>query len=476
MIKTIEEALTFFKANKIEMIDFKIINLEGRWRHITIPAENFKPELFESGIGFDASNYGYAPVENSDMVFIPDLKTITIDPFTEIKTANMMGDVMVIGKDNKPFNQYPRNIVKKAEAVMKEMDIADKMLIGPEFEFHIFDNVAFEVKSNSAFHHVDTLQAEWHSGKRTDDNNGYQVSTHGGYHVDIPNDINYDLRSKICNHLNNWGVKVKYHHHEVGGSGQQEIEVEFDEMSKMADNTMIAKYIIKNSANKANKTATFMPKPLSSEAGNGMHIHMMLFKDGKPLFYDKNGYSNLSEFAMNFMGGILKHIHSLCAFTNPSTNSYKRLVPGYEAPVTIGYATANRSAVVRIPAYAKKPDVKRFELRNPDATANPYFAYAAVLMAGIDGVINKVNPLDYNWGPFDFNLYNLSEVEKSKIDSLPRNLNEALDALEKDNDYLLRGGVFPKELLDIWVKNKRKEVREISIIPHPAEFKKYYDF
>ncbi|XMB73257.1 type I glutamate--ammonia ligase [Mycoplasmatota bacterium WC30] len=475
-MKTIDEALTFIKANKIEMIDFKLIDLDGRWRHITIPAKNFTPELFESGIGFDASNYGYAPVENSDMVFVPDIATLTIDPFTETPTVIMMGDVLVIGKDNLPFDQYPRNIAKKAESFMKEAGIADKMLIGPEFEFHIFDNVAFEVKSNSSFYHVDTSQAEWHTGKRTTDNNGYQVSTKGGYHIDIPNDINYDLRSKICILMDDWGVPVKYHHHEVGGSGQLEIEVEFGTMSSMADNTMIAKYIIKNSANKAGKTATFMPKPLGSEAGNGMHVHMMLFKDGKPLFYDNKGYAHLSEFAMHFMGGILKHISSLCAFTNPSTNSYKRLIPGYEAPVTVGYATANRSAVVRIPAYAKKPNVKRFELRNPDASCNPYFAYSAILMAGLDGVINKIHPEEYNWGPFDFNLYTLSDEERNKIDSLPRTLNEALDALEADHEYLLRGNVFPKKLIEIWVADKRLEVKRINNLPHPAEFKKYYDF
>jgi glutamine synthetase len=359
---------------------------------------------------------------------------------------------------------------------MKNTGLADTMLVGPEFEFHIFDNVAFEVKSNSAFYYVDTSQAEWHSGNRTSDNNGYQVSTKGGYHMDIPNDINYDLRSKICIMMNEWGVPVKYHHHEVGGSGQLEIEVEFGTLAKMADNTMVAKYIIKNAANKAGKTATFMPKPLGDEAGNGMHVHMMLFKDGKPLFFDKSGYSGLSEFAMYFMGGILKHIKSLCGFTNPSTNSYKRLVPGYEAPVTIGYATANRSAVVRIPAYARKPDVKRFELRNPDASSNPYYAYSAILMAGLDGVLNKINPTDHNWGPFDFNLYNLSEDEKNKIDSLPRTLNEALDALENDHDYLLKGNVFPKRLIDVWIREKREEVRRIGNIPHPAEFKKYYDF
>ncbi|MBI9009907.1 MAG: type I glutamate--ammonia ligase [Tenericutes bacterium] len=476
MAKTIEEALTFIKDNKIEMVDFKIIDLDGRWRHLTIPAKNFKATLFETGIGFDASNYGYAPIENSDMVFVPDISTLTIDPFTAIKTVNMVGDILIIGEENKRFEQYPRSVVKRAEEYMKETGLADTMLLGPEFEFHIFDNVAFEVKSNTAFYHVDTAQAEWHSGNRTPDNNGYQVSTKGGYHMDIPNDINYDLRSKICMMMNDWGVPVKYHHHEVGGSGQLEIEVEFGTLSKMADNTMIAKYIIKNAANKAGKTATFMPKPLADEAGNGMHVHMMLFKDGKPLFYDNQGYAGLSQFAMYFMGGILKHIKSLCAFTNPSTNSYKRLVPGYEAPVTIGYATANRSAVVRIPAYAKKPMVKRFELRNPDASSNPYYAYSAILMAGLDGVINKINPVDYNWGPFDFNLYNLSEKERNEIDSLPRTLNEALDALENDYQYLLKGNVFPKRLIEIWIKEKREEVRKIGNIPHPAEFKKYYDF
>lgn len=476
MAKTIKEALTFIKDNLIEMIDFKIVDLDGRWRHLTIPAENFKPKLFESGIGFDGSNYGYAPVENSDMVFVPDIETMTIDPFTEIPTVNMVGDVLVIGKENHRFDQYPRTVIKKAEEFMRKSGIADTMLIGPEYEFHIFDNVAFEIKSNSAFYHVDTNQAEWHSGKRTPDNKGYQVSTKGGYHCDIPNDVNYNLRSKICNMLNKWGVPVKYHHHEVGGSGQQEIEVEFGTLSQMADNTMIAKYIIKNAAINANKTATFMPKPLGNEAGNGMHVHMLLFKDDKPLFYDEKGYAGLSEFAMYFMGGILKHIKSLCAFTNPSTNSYKRLVPGYEAPVTIGYATANRSAVVRIPAYAKKPNVKRFELRNPDASCNPYYAYSAILMAGIDGVVNKIHPKDFNWGPFDFNLYDLSLSERSQIDSLPRTLNEALDALESDHDYLLNGKVFPKRLLEIWIKEKRCEVNRIGNIPHPAEFKKYYDF
>ena len=292
----------------------------------------------------------------------------------------------------------------------------------------------------------------------------------------MPNDITFELRNKMCMMLDDWGVKVKYHHHEVGGPGQLEIEVELDEMTKMADNTMIAKYVIKNGALQAGKTATLMPKPLYNEAGNGMHVHMHLFgKDGEPLFYDANGYAQLSELAHHFMGGILMHAKSLCGLLNPSTNSYKRLVPGFEAPVTIGYATANRSAVIRIPAYAKSPKNKRFELRNGDATCNPYYAYAAILMAGIDGVQKKIDPSKMGWGPFDYNLFNLPEEEKAKIQGLPASLGEALDELEKDHDYLTAGGVFPERLIKIWIEKKRKEAKRIESIPHPAEFEQYYD-
>ena len=268
---------------------------------------------------------------------------------------------------------------------------------------------------------------------------------------------------------------MKYHHHEVGGSGQMEIEVELGDMVDMADKTMIIKYVIRNAAVQEGKTATFMPKPLYKEAGNGMHVHMLLKKDGKPIFYDKEGYSGLSRTAHYFMGGLLKHVASLCAFTNPSTNSFKRLVPGFEAPVTVGYATSNRSAVIRIPAYAKSPETKRFELRNPDATSNPYYAYAAILMAGIDGIRNQIDPSKCGWGPYDFNLYDLSEEEQANIESLPKSLEEALDALEKDHDYLTAGGVFPERLIEIWLERKRKECLEISKIPSPVEFKKYYD-
>ncbi|MBI0583684.1 MAG: type I glutamate--ammonia ligase [Methanomassiliicoccus sp.] len=475
MNRSIKEVQEFIKTNNIEMIDFKMIDLDGRWRHLTIPAANFKESVFEFGIGFDGSNYGYAPTENSDMVFIPDIDTMTVDPFAGIPTVGMIGDVMIIGKENKPFDQYPRNIAKSAERYMKEQGIADEMVIGPEFEFHVFDTVSYEVESNRVFYHLDTEEAEWNTGRTTSRNNGYNVSQKGGYHIDVPKDITYDLRSRMCMLLNKCGVPVKYHHREVGGSGQLEIEVELGGMCAMADNTMIVKYIVKNCAAAEGKTATFMPKPIHREAGNGMHVHMLLMKDGKPLFYDEDGYAGLSKTAHYFIGGLLKHIASLCALTNPSTNSYKRLIPGFEAPVTIGYATANRSAVIRIPAYAKSPETKRFELRNPDATCNPYFAYAAILMAGIDGIENKIDPADHYWGPFDFNLYKLSEEEQVKIESLPRTLDEALDALEKDHDYLTKGGVFPERLLKIWVQKKRMEANEINQVPHPAEYKKYYD-
>lgn len=459
----------------IRMIDFKMTDLDGRWRHITIPVERFGEDIFVSGIGFDGSNYGYAPVEKSDMVFLPDPDSAVVDPFAEIPTLSMCGNVCVIGEENKPFDQYPRNVSLRAVEYMRGEGIADEMLIGPEFEFHLLDNVSYMVEPYRTAFTVDTRQAAWNSGKEGPDNAGFQVPKGGGYHIAAPHDVAWNLRSRMCMMLEDWGIAVKYHHHEVGGSGQMEIEVELGDMVDMADKTMIVKYVVRNAAVKEGKTATFMPKPIYGEAGNGMHVHMLLMKDGKPVFYDENGYSHLSRTAHYFIGGLLKHIGSLCAFTNPSTNSFKRLVPGYEAPVTIGYATSNRSAVIRIPAYAKTPGAKRFELRNPDATANPYYAYAAILMAGIDGVKNRIDPEAQGWGPYDCNLYELSDEEKAKIRSLPGSLEEALDALERDHDYLTAGGVFPERLIEIWLRRKREEAEAIAQIPHPAEFERYYD-
>jgi len=476
MFSTLNEAREFCTKNQIKMIDFKMVDIHGRWRHVTIPAERLDEDTMKYGIGFDGSNYGYAPVEKSDMIFIPDLTSAHVDPFVDIPTLSMIGNVYVIHPDKHvPFDQYPRNVALRAEEYLRESKIADSMIIGPEFEFHVLDHVSYECKPHRVAFELDTEQAEWNSGNNGGANLGYHVPVKGGYHITSPHDVTYGLRSRMCLHLKDWGVEVKYHHHEVGGPGQLEIEVELGTMTEMADKTMIIKYVVKNTAISENKTATFMPKPFFSEAGNGMHVHMLLMKDGKPVFYDENGYSGLSREAHWFMGGLLKHARSLCALTNPSTNSYKRLVPGYEAPVTIGYATSNRSAVIRIPAYAKSPELKRFELRNPDATCNPYYAYAAILMAGIDGIMNKIDPKENGWGPFDFNLYNLPAEEQKKLTALPKTLDEALEALEADHDYLTRGGVFPKPLLDTWIAKKRAELSVINRIPHPAEFAHYFD-
>ena len=475
MFKSLEEAKRFIEEKSIKMVDFMMIDLNGRWRHLTIPADRFTEDTLKNGIGFDGSNYGFAPVEKSDMVFIPDLSSAYIDPFMEIPTLAMIGDVYVIGvPENYPFDQDPRNVSKHAEEYMRKSGIADEMRIGPEYEFHVFDHVSYSTAPNESGFKIDTEQAEWN--KNNDEFNlGYKMPHKGGYHMAPPQDVLYDFRSRVAMLMEDQNIKVKYHHHEVGGPGQLEIEVEFGGVTEMADKTMMTKYLIKNQAIAENRTATFMPKPVFDEAGNGMHVHMHLFKDGKPLFYDENGYSQLSETAMHFMGGILKHIKALCAFTNPSTNSFKRLVPGYEAPVTIGFATANRSSVIRIPAYAKDPDKKRFEIRNPDGKCNPYYAFAAILMAGCDGIKNKIDPVAEGYGPYDFNLYTLSEEEKKKIKSLPRTLDEALDELEKDHAFLTEGGVFPERLIEIWLENKRADTKKHSEMPTPMEFDMYYD-
>ena len=475
MARTLGEIQQFIKENDIRMVDFKLTDIDGRWRHLSIPAERLTEDTMVHGIGFDASNYGYAKIEKSDMVFIPVLESAVIDPFTEVPTLSMIGDVQVIDHPhNRPFDQYPRNVAVRALEYMKEQGIADEMIIGPEYEFYLFDDVRYSVEQQHTGVEIFSRQAHFASGDEYN-NSGYQIRHGAGYHTSLPMDVAGDLRSRICLMMEDWGIDVKYHHPEVGGCGQMEVEVELAEMLKLADDTMSAKYIIKNEAVREGFTATFMPKPLAGEAGSGMHVHMLLKKGGEPVFYDENGYSGLSEQAHWFIGGLLSHARSLCGITNPSTNSYRRLVPGFEAPVTIGYATANRSAVVRIPAYAKTPDKKRFELRNPDATCNPYFAYAAILMAGLDGIKNRIDPHAHGWGPYDFNLYTLSDEEKAKIESLPASLGEALDALEADHDYLTVGGVFPEALLKQHIARKRADLAEIEKVPHPAEFAFYYD-
>ncbi|MBE6764566.1 MAG: type I glutamate--ammonia ligase [Ruminococcaceae bacterium] len=473
MARTAKDIMELIKEHDIKMIDFKIVDINGQFRHVTIPVQQFSEETLKNGIGFDASNYGYAVVEKSDMVFIPDLDTAVVDPFCEIATLSITGNAMIIDyPENRPLDQYPRNIVLAAEKYMQDTGIADTMLILPEFEFHLFNQVGWSVQPNSIGVDLDTQQAYWNSDK---EGKGCIVAHQKAYHVAKPYDRTYECRSEMCMLMEEAGIPIKYHHPEVGAAGQFEIEPLLGKMSTMADASMMIKYIIHNTALKYGLTATLMPKPVYGEAGNGMHVHMLLLKDDEPVFSDDNGYSHLSQTAHYFIGGLLKHISSLCAITNPSTNSFKRLVPGFEAPVTVGYATSNRSAVIRIPAYAKTPKMRRFEIRNPDATCNPYFCYAAILMAGLDGVLNKIDPHENGWGPYDVNLYNLSDEEKAKLTALPTRLEDALDALEADHDYLTAGGVFPEHLIKNFIARKRKECSEIAAIPHPAEFDRYYN-
>lgn len=473
MFNKFEELQQYCRENGVKMVDFKLVDLFGRWRHITIPVERLTPALMESGIGFDGSNYGFAAVESSDMVFIPDLSTAMMDPFWELPTLSLIGDVFDV-RDHKPFAHYPRSIAHAAEEYLKSTGIATRCLLGPEFEFYVFDRVGFSLEPHSMGMTIETAQARW-TTDIDDNNNGYQVPHKGGYHVAPPLDTLHDFRSEITRVLEDRGAPVKYHHHEVGGPGQLELEVEHGPLTTMADRSMLIKYVIRNTAAAWGKTATFLPKPLFGEAGNGMHVHFWLFNGEEPLFFDTNGYSCLSQTALHAIGGILKHTPALLGLTNPSTNSYRRLVPGYEAPVSICFATSNRSSVIRVPGYAKTPASKRFEFRPSDATCNPYLAYAALLMAAIDGIKNRIDPSVEGFGPYDVNIYEMAPGERDKIAALPHTLEGALDALAADHAFLTAGGVFPETLIKTWIDLKTKEGRQVEARPNPYEVAAYYD-
>ena len=474
MFTTFAELKDFCGKEGIQLIDFKVVDMAGRWHHLTIPVEQLTEKTISKGIGMDGSSYGFLTVEKSDMAFKPDISTAFVDPFSEIPMISIMADIYTLGEGAGRFEGDPRYVAQKTEEYIAKLGIADTCLLGPEFEFYILDHISFRNDVNHLEVNVDSRQAAWNTGKRDEPNLGYHVGLHGGYHVDLPKDSSFDLRNEMILMLDKHGVPVKYHHSENGGPGQVEIEVEFGTLTTMADRSMLLKYIVKNLALKWGRTVTFMPKPFYGELGSGMHAHIQFFNEGKPVFFGE-GYSGLSDIALYAIGGILKHARSLCAFTNPSTNSYKRLVPGYEAPVSIGFATANRSSVIRIPGYADTPDSKRFEIRSMDATCNPYLAYSAVLMAAMDGINNKIDPVKEGFGPFDFNLYTLTPEEQKKIKSLPKSLDEAADALEQDYEYLLAGNVFPKGLILDQIRRIREDAEKVSIVPHPLEFELYYD-
>ncbi|MCL2698686.1 MAG: type I glutamate--ammonia ligase [Defluviitaleaceae bacterium] len=477
MFKNYQEAADYIAENGIKMVNFKEIDLAGRWHHLTIPAERFSPGLLKKGIGFAGSSYGFAPVENSDMVFIPDVTSAFVDPIAEMPMLTMIGDIYTAGKELARFEKDPRYIAEKAEKYMRDTGVSDKCLFGPEFEFYVLDNIEYRVEQNHIEVHLDSAPASWNSFDSPYappfNNTGFKVGFEKGYHVDIPHDVSFDLRNTITRALEDCDIPIAYHHTENGGPGQVEIEVEFATLKEMADRSQKLKYIVRNLAVKNGKSVTFMPKPFHGASGNGMHIHLQMFNKGEPIFYDKDGYSFLSQTALYAIGGVMKHSPALLAFTNPSTNSYKRLVPGYSAPVTICFATANRSSVIRIPAYAMAPEDKRFEFRPSDATCNPYLAFSALAMAMVDGIVNKIDPAPY--GPFDKNMYYLTEEEKGRIGYLPKSVEEAIAAIEADHEFLLAGGVFTKGLIDDQIRALRRDAEEISIVPHPAEYAKYYD-
>ncbi|XMB66061.1 type I glutamate--ammonia ligase [Mycoplasmatota bacterium zrk1] len=476
MFKNIEEMINYCENERVEIIDFKVVDMKGRWHRLSITNKKLTSDIMKKGIGFDGSSYGFLTVEKSDMVMIPDVKSAYIDCHKEHKTIVCIANVYVInGQDLIRFEDDPRFIAEKAEKFMIENDIADTCLLGPEFEFFVLDHVSFRNTNQHMEVKLNSEQANWNMDDDSKQNIGFKVPHQGGYHLDSPFDHSYEFRTEVALQAEKINIPIKYHHSENGGPGQVEIEVNFAGIKEMGDRSLKLKNLLNLTAVKMNKTVTFMPKPFVDECGSGLHVHIQLTKNGEYIMYDKDGYSGLSKLAQYAIGGILKHAKAITAITNPSTNSYKRLVPGYEAPVTIGFATANRSAVIRIPGYTITADEKRFELRSPDATANPYLAYSAIMMAAFDGIINKIDPVKEGFGPYDFNLYTLTEEEQKSIDSLPTTLLEAAKALEDDHEFLLAGGVFTENIIKNHITRIKNDFYLVNKLPHPVEFELYYN-
>lgn len=459
------------RDRKVEFLDLKFCDLIGVWHHITVPASSLKPDLFETGVGVDGSSLpGFASIERGDMIMLPDPTTAFMDPFFDRPTLSFIGDVMEAGKETRPYSRNPRRVAADAEKYLQKIQPGASCILGPEFEFYIFDKVNYFQGPESAFYYLDSAEAAWSAGN-DQENLGYKIPYKKGYHAAPPLDRTYNLRSEITSMLSEVGVGLKYHHHEVGGGGQHEIEVSFAPLLKMADQSMLVKYFVKNQCFRVGKSATFMPKPLFNEPGSGLHVHQYLADAKGSLFFEKEGIAYFSQLGLWYVGGLLKHAATILAFSNPSTNSFKRLVPGFEAPVAGTYSVANRTACIRIPGYLKDPKTMRLEFRPGDGTMNPYLGYAAMLMAGLDGIKNKIDP----GLPFDKNLDHLSPDEFAKIPQLPTSLNKALNFLEEDYDFLLTDGVFTEDLIESWIKLKRKEVTEIRVRPTPYEFEMYYD-
>lgn len=471
MFKDFAAAAAFVREHNVRMIDLKFSDLWGRWHHVTISASEFTPGLMRAGVGFDGSSVGFKSVKSGDMVLVPDLGTGFLDPFWDVPTLSFLCNTLEA--DTKAmFASDPREIVRRAESYMRSIGIADDSRWGPEFEFYIFNEVSIENGVNVASYRVDSVEANWNSAKA---GHGHYIPLHGGYHAIPPRDQLFNLRTHMVTLLEEIGIPVKYHHHEVGGPGQSEIETPLMGLLAAADASMIIKYVTKMAAHQAGHTVTFLPKPLYGEAGNGMHFHQQLLKGGKNAFYDAEGPNLLSQTALWYIGGLLSHAPAVLAFTNPSTNSYRRLVPGFEAPVNCFFSSGNRSAAIRVPKYATQPDKVRFEFRPPDATCNPYLAMAAMLMAGLDGIRNQIDPTAHGFGPIDDDIFSWTPEQRAAIKNLPTSLEEALNALKADQDFLLEGNVFDRAMIKDWIKTKTREDYDVRVRPHPYEIQMYYD-
>ncbi len=467
-----EEVLAFVKEKGIKFIDLKFNDLPGLWQHFTIPVEELCEDVFKEGLGFDGSSIrGFQEIQESDMILIPDPSTAIVDPVCKAPTLSLICDIYdPITKE--PYTRDPRHVAKKAEAYLKETGIADVSYWGPEMEFFIFDDIRFDQNVHSGYYFIDSIEGEWNTGRDEMPNLGYKPRYKEGYFPVPPHDSFQDLRSEMVSTLLEAGIGVEVHHHEVASGGQAEIDMKFDTLTSMADKCMKYKYIVKNVARRHNKVVTFMPKPLFQDNGSGMHTHQSLWKGDTNLFYDPNGYALISKLAKHYIAGLLHHAPALMAFCAPTTNSYKRLVPGFEAPVNLVYSSRNRSAAVRIPMYSESPKSKRIEFRPPDCTCNPYLAFAALLLAGLDGIQKEMDPGD----PIDKNIYELSGEEAKGIRTVPSSLEEAIAALEADHDFLMKGNVFTSDLLDVWIRYKReREIDAIRLRPHPYEFHLYFD-
>jgi glutamine synthetase len=473
MFENADEVLSFIRKNDVQFVDVRFCDLPGVMQHFTFPASNFGPAVFTDGLMFDGSSIrGFQQIHESDMLLLPDPTTAYLDPFRQHPTLviNFFIHDPLTGE---AYTRDPRNIAKKAEDYLRGSGIADTTYFGPEAEFYIFDSIRYDQNQHSAYHYIDSIEAAWNTGRAEDGGNrGYKTPYKGGYFPVPPTDHYADLRDKMTLVLNQLGLDVERAHHEVGTAGQAEINYRFDTLRHSADKVMMFKYAIKNVAWEAGKTVTFMPKPLFGDNGSGMHCHQSLWKDGAPLFYDELGYGGLSDIARWYVGGLLHHAPSLLAFTNPTVNSYHRLVPGYEAPVNLVYSARNRSACVRVPVTGSNPKAKRIEFRVPDPSCNPFLAFSAMLMAGLDGIKNKIEPPE----PVDKDLYELPPDEAASIPQVPASLDQVLDRLEVDHDYLTEGGVFTEDLIDTWIEYKRtREIDPIRLRPHPHEFELYYD-